>query len=114
MSPAVRNSVSVSREHSLKRPKILILDDSTSAVDTATEAKIRESLYHDLGDTTKIIIAQRISLRSGGRPDSGTGGRKDHRSRNPRGTLKTCETYSEIYTTQIGNQSIGAGEEAAV
>ena len=45
----------------LKRPKILILDDSTSAVDTATEAKIRESLYHDLKDTTKIIIAQRIS-----------------------------------------------------
>ena len=45
----------------LKRPKILILDDSTSAVDTATEAKIRESLYHDLGDTTKIIIAQRVS-----------------------------------------------------
>ena len=40
----------------LKRPKILILDDSTSAVDTATEAKIRESLYHDLKDTTKIIV----------------------------------------------------------
>ena len=45
----------------LKHPKILILDDSTSAVDTATEAKIRESLYHDLKDTTKIIIAQRVS-----------------------------------------------------
>lgn len=98
----------------LKRPKILILDDSTSAVDTATEAKIRESLYHDLGDTTKIIIAQRISsvqeadqilvLEDGKIIGHGT-----HEE-----LLKTCEAYSEIYTTQIGNQSIGAGEEAAV
>ncbi len=45
----------------LKKPKILILDDSTSAVDTATEAKIREALSTELKDTTKIIIAQRIS-----------------------------------------------------
>ena len=98
----------------LKKPKILILDDSTSAVDTATEAKIRESLYHDLKDTTKIIIAQRISsvqeadqilvLEDGKIIGHGT-----HEE-----LLKTCETYSEIYTTQIGNQSIGAGEEAAV
>lgn len=98
----------------LKRPKILILDDSTSAVDTATEAKIRESLYHDLKYTTKIIIAQRISsvqeadqilvLEDGKIIGHGT-----HEE-----LLKTCETYSEIYTTQIGNQSIGAGEEAAV
>ena len=98
----------------LKHPKILILDDSTSAVDTATEAKIRESLYHDLKDTTKIIIAQRISsvqeadqilvLEDGKIIGHGT-----HEE-----LLKTCEAYSEIYTTQIGNQSIGAGEEAAV
>ena len=98
----------------LKRPKILILDDSTSAVDTATEAKIRESLYHDLKDTTKIIIAQRISsvqeadqilvLEDGKIIGHGT-----HEE-----LLKTCEAYSEIYTTQIGNQSIRAGEEAAV
>ena len=98
----------------LKRPKILILDDSTSAVDTATEAKIRESLYHDLKDTTKIIIAQRISsvqeadqilvLEGGKIIGHGT-----HEE-----LLKTCEAYSEIYTTQIGNQSIRAGEEAAV
>ena len=98
----------------LKRPKILILDDSTSAVDTATEAKIRESLYHNLKATTKIIIAQRISsvqeadqilvLEDGKIIGHGT-----HEE-----LLKTCETYSEIYTTQIGNQSIGAGEEAAV
>ena len=45
----------------LKKPKIIILDDSTSAVDTATEAAIRESFRNDLKDTTKIIIAQRIS-----------------------------------------------------
>ena len=98
----------------LKHPKILILDDSTSAVDTATEAKIRESLYHDLKDTTKIIIAQRISsvqeadqilvLEDGKIIGHGT-----HEE-----LLKTCEAYSEIYTTQIGNQSIRAGEEAAV
>ncbi len=45
----------------LKKPKILILDDSTSAVDTATEAQIRSALKHELSDCTKIIIAQRIS-----------------------------------------------------
>lgn len=45
----------------LKAPKVLILDDSTSAVDTATEAKIREGLEQELPDMTKIIIAQRIS-----------------------------------------------------
>ena len=45
----------------MKKPKILILDDSTSAVDTATEAKIREEFRTGLKDSTKIIIAQRIS-----------------------------------------------------
>lgn len=45
----------------LKNPKILILDDSTSAVDTATDAKIRNAFANDIPDTTKIIIAQRIS-----------------------------------------------------
>ena len=45
----------------LKKPKVLILDDSTSAVDTATEARIREQLERKLPDMTKIIIAQRIS-----------------------------------------------------
>lgn len=45
----------------IKQPKILILDDSTSAVDTATEAKIRECFYNELKDTTVLIIAQRIS-----------------------------------------------------
>ena len=45
----------------LKRPKVLILDDSTSAVDTATDARIREALRRYIPDTTKLIIAQRIS-----------------------------------------------------
>ena len=45
----------------LKNPKILILDDSTSAVDTTTDAKIREGMKNSLPDTTKIIIAQRIN-----------------------------------------------------
>ena len=45
----------------LKKPKILILDDSTSAVDTATDAKIRKAFLEEIPDTTKLIIAQRIS-----------------------------------------------------
>jgi len=45
----------------LKHPKIIILDDSTSAVDTATDAKIRDCFKSDLGDTTTIIIAQRVA-----------------------------------------------------
>lgn len=45
----------------LKKPKILILDDSTSAVDTATEARIRDAFNNELKDSTKIVIAQRIS-----------------------------------------------------
>ena len=45
----------------LKKPKVLILDDSTSAVDTATDARIRQSFREAIPDTTKIIIAQRIS-----------------------------------------------------
>ena len=98
----------------LKHPKILILDDSTSAVDTATDAKIRKAFAQKIPGTTKIIIAQRISsvqeadqilvLEDGKIIGHGT-----HEE-----LLKTCEAYSEIYTTQIGNQSIRAGEEAAV
>ena len=45
----------------LKKPKILILDDSTSAVDTATDASIRRAFLEEIPDTTKFIIAQRIS-----------------------------------------------------
>jgi len=45
----------------LKKPKILILDDSTSAVDTATDARIRKAFREEIPNTTKFIIAQRIS-----------------------------------------------------
>ena len=45
----------------LKQPKVLILDDSTSAVDTATDAKIRRAFREEIPDTTRIIIAQRVS-----------------------------------------------------
>lgn len=61
MSPVGKSSVFVSQEPCSKKPKILILDDSTSAVDTATDAKIREAFRTYIPETTKIIIAQRIS-----------------------------------------------------
>mgnify|MGYP000699581879 CR=1 FL=1 len=84
----------------LKKPKVLILDDSTSAVDTATEGKIRNALAKKLPDMTKIIIAQRISsvchadqiiIMDGGRVDAiGT-----HES-----LLRTNKIYQEIYESQ--------------
>lgn len=84
----------------LKKPKVLILDDSTSAVDTATEGKIRNALAKKLPDMTKIIIAQRISsvchadqiiIMDRGRIDAvGT-----HES-----LLKTNKIYQEIYASQ--------------
>ncbi len=84
----------------LKRPKILILDDSTSAVDTATEARIRECFGTVLKGTTKLIIAQRISsvedadqilvLDDGKISAMGT-----HQE-----LLNTCEAYQEIYYSQ--------------
>ena len=84
----------------IKQPKILILDDSTSAVDTATEAKIRECFYKELKDTTVLIIAQRISsvaeadeiiVLDDGKIDSV--GKHDE-------LMQTSEIYQEIYTTQ--------------
>lgn len=91
----------------LKKPKILILDDSTSAVDTATEAKIRESFSGLLKETTKIIIAQRITsvmeadeilvLDEGEIVGKGT-----HEE-----LLKTCEAYQEIYYSQMDKEVSG-------
>jgi ATP-binding cassette subfamily B protein len=88
----------------LKKPKILILDDSTSAVDTATEAKIRESLKTYCPDTTKIIIAQRISsvieadkivvIDDGRVVGIGT-----HDV-----LMKTTEAYQEIYYSQMDKE----------
>lgn len=84
----------------LKKPKILILDDSTSAVDTATEAKIRESFSTTLKDTTKIIIAQRIgSVESADKiivlDDGRIIGMGTHAE-----LMKNCEAYQEIYYSQ--------------
>ena len=84
----------------IKHPTILILDDSTSAVDTATEAKIRDSFYTELKDTTVFIIAQRVSsvkdadkiivLDDG--EIKGVGTHDD--------LLESNQIYQEIYQTQ--------------
>lgn len=84
----------------LKHPKIMILDDSTSAVDTATDACIRRAFREQLPDTTKLVIAQRISsvmdadkiivMDQGAIVGFGT----------HQGLLKNCLTYQEIYYSQ--------------
>ena len=89
----------------LKKPRILILDDSTSAVDTATEARIRESFTSTLRDATKIIIAQRITsvmsadvivvLDEGRIVGLGT-----HEE-----LLAGCEAYQEIYYSQMEKEA---------
>ncbi|MBO8424160.1 MAG: ABC transporter ATP-binding protein, partial [Firmicutes bacterium] len=88
----------------LKKPKILILDDSTSAVDTKTDALIRKAMREEIPDTTKIIIAQRvvsvedadlILVMSGGKiVDRGT-----HEE-----LMKTSDIYREVYETQSGGK----------
>ena len=88
----------------LKKPKILILDDSTSAVDTATDAKIRKAFAEQIPNTTKLIISQRISsvekadriivMNKGEIIAQGT-----HDE-----LIKSCEIYSETYVAQtVGN-----------
>ena len=85
----------------LKKPKILILDDSTSAVDTKTDALIRKAFREEIPDTTKIIIAQRVSsiedadqiiVLDGGRI-SGIGTSEE--------LLKTNDIYREVYESQV-------------
>lgn len=85
----------------LKKPKILILDDSTSAVDTATDAKIRESFAQRIPGTTKLIIAQRISsVQSADRivvlEDGRINGVGTHEE-----LLENNDIYREIYHTQM-------------
>lgn len=92
----------------LKNPKILILDDSTSAVDTATEARIRAAFKNELADSTKIIIAQRISsvmdadkivvMESGAIVGIGTHAQ----------LMEGCEEYREIYYSQNEKEGVNA------
>ena len=88
----------------LKKPRILILDDSTSAVDTATEAMIRKSFRTELKDTTKIIIAQRItSVMEADKilvlEEGRIVGEGSHRE-----LMASCETYREIYESQMDKE----------
>ena len=84
----------------LRRPKVLILDDSTSAVDTKTDAKIREGLASYLPDTTKLIIAQRISsVQDADRIIIMEGGRIAQIGTHEE-LLKTSEIYRETFNSQ--------------
>ena len=84
----------------LKKPKILILDDSTSAVDTATDAKIRKAFREEIPNTTKLIIAQRISSVEDadhilGLNEGEVNGYGTHEE-----LLKNNEIYRDIYELQ--------------
>ena len=84
----------------LKKPKILILDDSTSAVDTRTDASIRQALVGEIPETTKIIIAQRIaSVQSCDLILVMDGGRIVAQGKHDE-LLKTSDIYREVYETQ--------------
>ena len=96
----------------LGRPKVLILDDSTSAVDTATDAKIREALRRYIPETTKINIAQRIaSIEDADRVivmDEGRVCAFD----TPARLMETCPIYQEVANSQAGSGSGDFDEEA--
>ena len=84
----------------MKKPKVLILDDSTSAVDTATDSKIREAFAQKIPGTTKLIVAQRISSVQGADRilvlDNGTiSGFDTHEA-----LMKTNKLYREIHEAQ--------------
>ena len=84
----------------LKKPKVLILDDSTSAVDTKTDAMIRKAFLTEIPDTTKIIIAQRISsVQDADRIIVMENGCIDAVGTHDE-LIKTNKIYSEIYTSQ--------------
>ena len=84
----------------LKKPKIIILDDSTSAVDTATDAKIREAFAKELKGITTIIIAQRINSISHANRIVVLDDGKINAVGTHEELLQTCEIYKEVYTSQ--------------
>ena len=96
----------------LRKPKVLILDDSTSAVDTATDAKIRAALKNHMSSATKLIIAQRIaSVQDADRVlvmDEGHVVAFD----TPQNLLETCDIYREVYESQNQGGSGDFDEEA--
>lgn len=98
----------------LRRPKILILDDSTSAVDTKTDAKIRAGLAAYLPETTKLIIAQRIaSVQDADRIIVMEGGHIAAMGTHEE-LLETSEIYRETFTSQnkMGEETVEAEEDA--
>lgn len=84
----------------LKKPKILILDDSTSAVDTATDAKIRKAFREEIPETTKFIIAQRISSVEDADKVIIINNGKIEAFGTPDELMKTNDIYREIYISQ--------------
>ncbi len=89
----------------LKKPKVLILDDSTSAVDTKTDALIREAFKEYIPDTTKIIIAQRIaSVQDADKIIVLDGGKIAAMGTHDE-LLKTSDIYREVYESQKGGMS---------
>ena len=90
----------------LKKPKILILDDSTSAVDTKTDALIRKAFREEIPETTKFIIAQRISSIEDADLILVMDGGRIYASGTHQELLDTCDIYREIYQSQTkgGNE----------
>ena len=96
----------------LKKPKVLILDDSTSAVDTATDARIRQAFAQEIPETTKFIIAQRVASVAGADrilvlDDGVISGFDTHEN-----LLKTNEIYRDVYESQTsGNGDFDEGSD---
>ena len=90
----------------LKRPKVLILDDSTSAVDTATDAKIRAAFAQELKDATKLIIAQRVTSVQEADLILVMDGGKIAAQGTHEELLRSCDIYREVYQSQQEGGSI--------